>query len=426
MYPLAWHRANVQLDHHLHQVVDHVLLRGQANLTDLFIAPATHSGDDLVVEVWKNGNDSGHPDWTNSPNLIIPRTLGGVTEATVAGQTWRVYRESSPQLDVLAAQRTRVINVEVERTGFDSLLPTLVLLPLMWLITGYCVRRALKPLDTIGAQVGSSELKEPLSIDDSEVPIELVPFVSSINTLLERLARYVEVERTFVAEAAHELRTPIFVLQVLAHNLRNAKSDSEARERHEELDRGIKRIVLLVRQLLGLAKAEGMGGQSAFCLVDLLQLVRTAIADSQQVMLLRGVDIGLYALPELAYVYGNEGELHAVLKNLIENAIHYSPHGACIDIRIVIDGPEIVVEVQDNGPGIPEDMLDKVFERFFRIRNNDVEGSGLGLAIVQTIVAKHGGMVRLQNLPRPEHGIVAQVRLPLAQAPVSGELQQVQ
>jgi two-component system OmpR family sensor kinase len=249
------------------------------------------------------------------------------------------------------------------------------------------------------------------------VPTELLPFIRSINLMIERLARSVESERKFISDAAHELRTPLTALQLQADNLQRDIMPSN-QERFRALQGGITRSSNLISQLLRLARADAPPvGQSltrAMVSVDVAAAVVNAIADVLPIAMQRGIDIGADEMVS-ANVRAIELDVGTVIKNLVSNAVRYTPDGGTIDLSTRVQNGMVDVEVTDTGPGIDETLLPRVFDRFFRA-NTDIEGSGLGLSIVKAIVTRYGGTVTLRNRSDGQSGIVATVSFPIEPA----------
>jgi two-component system OmpR family sensor kinase len=201
-------------------------------------------------------------------------------------------------------------------------------------------------------------------------------------------------------------------LQLRIDNLQNAPDATASGERLRELRAAIVRTATMIRQLLELARADAQHVPGAAVdAVDVRELVQTLVADLLPVADARSIDLGVKRF-EAAHVNANTGELRMAVRNLVENALRYTPAGGCVDIDVFEDVTGAIVRVTDTGPGIPEDSLGRVFDRFFRLNSETVEGSGLGLSIVKSVVAKHGGSVSLENRRDGQSGLVASLVLP--------------
>jgi two-component system OmpR family sensor kinase len=272
------------------------------------------------------------------------------------------------------------------------------------------VRRSLYQLNRLGSEVQAIDAGHLKPLQTVGVPTEIEPFILSINRMIERLAQSIDAERKFIADAAHELRTPLTALQLQADNLQRDIVPGN-QERFRELRSGIARSGSLITQLLRLARADAPVNGTAVARVDLAAVVTAAVADVLPIALQRGIDIGAEKMVS-AHVRAVEADVGMAVRNLVGNAVRYTPDGGTIDLHMRLHDRMVCVEVIDTGPGIAEELLPRVFDRFFRA-NPDIEGSGLGLSIVKAIVARYDGTVTLRNRVDGPSGIVAAVCFPV-------------
>lgn len=337
----------------------------------------------------------------------------GFATETINNEQWHVFSVPSGQKVIHVAHK-ETQRIEIARASIASqLVSDITLLPLMWVAVLWIVSSTFRSLTRVGERVegvGVHDLR-PLPTDD--VPVELVPFVSSTNDMIERLRRSLDAEKSFIADAAHELRTPIASLKIQVANLRQAKGAEDLNTRMSELERGIERISRLVAQMLSQAKADSVAAGRVHVIVDVRRVLLDTIAELLPLSTARDIDLG-GELTQTARVQGDPVELQVVATNLIGNAVRYCPPGSTIDVVLAVNGGFVQVEVIDDGPGIPPERLPSIFDRFVRGENTDSTGSGLGLAIVKSIVKKHAGEVTIENRIDAHHGLVARVRLPLA------------
>jgi two-component system OmpR family sensor kinase len=231
-------------------------------------------------------------------------------------------------------------------------------------------------------------------LPEAEVPEEAASFVAAINRLLGRVAKLIEQQRRFIADAAHELRSPLTALSVQARNLEQAASPEKMHERIAPLKAGIERARRLTEQLLDLARTQARGGPVGD--LDLARMARELIAECLPEAERRGLDLGMEQLAP-ATLWGNDAALRLVLKNALENALRYTPRGGEVTVRIAADGEDTLIEVLDTGPGIAQAERERVFAPFYRIAGSEGEGSGLGLAIAQDAAARLGGRISLHD-----------------------------
>jgi two-component system, OmpR family, sensor kinase len=254
------------------------------------------------------------------------------------------------------------------------------------------------------------EALEPLP--ETRLPLEVQPLVRALNGLLERLASALDTQKAFVADAAHELRTPLAAVQIQTQLVARARDDAARSEALVDLQAGVMRATRLVEQLLALARAEP-DGHSATAKVDLDALLHECVAAYAPLAQERGVDLGIEA-SEAATVSGNAESLRVMLNNLLDNATKYTPDGGRVDVSLrVVDGHPLV-QVADSGSGIPAAERERVFDRFYRVGSGanrvrtDIAGSGLGLAIVRRIALQHQASVTLGDAPTG--GLLVSVR----------------
>jgi two-component system, OmpR family, sensor kinase len=365
--------------------------------------------DDLVVQIWSE-EDSAAPVRTSNPYVKLRRGLDGFSSAEYNGETWDIFGLAVGDEFIQVAESRSVRNRNAERVASWTLLPVLALLPLLALTSAITVRLTLRPLERMGQRAACIDLHNLQPLDIEKAPVELRPFLDSINRMIERLSVLVNAERKFVADAAHELRSPISAMQLQIENLDHAPADQYA-ERFAELKHGIARTGSLVSQLLGLARAEIGSVQRVLVEVPLQQVVSDVMADLLPFAYARGVDLGVERLDD-ASVRATEADMRVLVRNLVDNAIRYGGEGAQVDVSVRREAERVVIEVRDNGPGIAESDLPRIFDRFFRAGANDVEGSGLGLAIVEAVARSYRGSATLANRADGLSGIVARVELP--------------
>lgn len=398
--------------------LEQVAMRMRGDLADAIpSAPARGSqpSRDIVITIRKPGTDV--PFRSTDPSLSLPESApAGFSSEQVNGERWRIYTLRQDESLIQVAQRSSVRDELVREAALTTLWPTLILLPLVLFAVVVIVRgtlRRLTPLGQAAQSIDAANLK-PLLV--AGVPSEVLPFVESINRMIARLAQVIESERKFIADAAHELRTPLTALQLQADNLQ-PHIVAGNQERFQELRNGIARSGALIGQLLRLARADAPL-DIAVEPSDVSPIVVDAVSGVLPIAAARGIDIGAEAM--LAdKVAAARADVAIAVKNLVSNAVRYTPDGGTIDLRMRREANALWIEVTDTGPGIAEESLPRVFDRFFRANSNtlaDVEGTGLGLSIVKAITAKYGGQAVIQNRRDGCSGIIAAVSFPLASA----------
>lgn len=342
---------------------------------------------DFVVQVFSL---DGVRVYYSHPHAVLPgRTTLGLSTVETSEGRWRVAGVQRRSYVIQVAQPMRVRERRAAAFALRTMLPFLVAVPglalAIWLAVGY----ALRPLDRLGEAVRARGHDDLTPLRGGPQPLELQPLVGALNELLERLQGVLQRERAFIADAAHELRTPLTALQLQAQALERASAEAERAPALEQLVAGVQRASRLVEQLLSLAR-QAPDAARAPSAVDLGQVARDVISELVPLADERGVDLGLTE-PAAATVTGDAGALHALVRNLVDNAVRYTPRGGRVDVGIAARR----VVVTDTGPGIPPAERERVFDRFYRTPGTGGVGSGLGLAIVRAVAQAHGAQVTL-------------------------------
>ncbi|MFT4507905.1 ATP-binding protein [Caballeronia sp. 15711] len=411
-YQLCRTGGSALLDLRLEQVA----MRMRGGLADgIPSAPARGSqpARDIVITIRRP--DADIPLRSTEPSLSLPADApAGFSSEIVNGERWRIYTLRTDESVIQVAQRSSVRDELVRETALTTLWPTLILLPLVLFAVVVIVHRSLRRLTPLGLAAQSVDAGNLKPLPVTGVPSEVLPFVESINRMIARLAQLIESERKFIADAAHELRTPLTALQLQADNLQ-PHIVAGNQERFQELRSGITRSSMLIGQLLRLARADAPLG-AAIEPADVSPIVVDAVSGVLPIASARGIDIGAEAMLT-DKVAAPRADVAIAVKNLVSNAVRYTPDGGTIDLRMRREADALWIEVTDTGPGIAEESLPRVFDRFFRANSDthaDVEGTGLGLSIVKAITGKYGGQAVIQNRRDGRSGIVAAVSFPLA------------
>lgn len=375
---------------------------------------------DIVITIHRPGAEV--PLRSTDPSLRLPEDAdAGLSSEEVNGERWRIYtlRDSGTLIQV--AQRSSVRDELERETALTTLWPMLVLLPLVLGAVLLIVHGSLRKMNQLGMEAQSIDASHLKPLPVAGVPTELLPFVGSINRMIERLAQSIEAERKFIADAAHELRTPLTALQLQADNLQ-PHIVAGNQERFKELRSGIARSGALITQLLRLARADAPLVSDTVEATDVSKIVIDAVTDVLPIAAARGIDIGVEEMTA-GKVAAPAADVAVAVKNLVSNAVRYTPDGGTIDLCARREGNMLWVQVRDTGPGIAPELLPRVFDRFFRA-NLDVEGTGLGLSIVKAITGKYGGEAVIRNRSDGRSGIFAAVSFPVVEG-AGGKARQV-
>jgi two-component system sensor histidine kinase TctE len=292
--------------------------------------------------------------------------------------------------------------------------PQVVLIVLAGLAVWYAVRRGLAPLTALRREIARRSDRDFSALPEEHTPGEVRPLIHAMNDLLERLSRALAAQQRFIADAAHQLRTPIAGIRTQTElALRQAES-AEARTTLRHLQTATEQTTRLINQLLALARAEpGAERARSTERLDLGKLARETTTEWVPRALGRDIDLGFDSPPAAAGVQGNAFLLKEMLNNLLDNAIRYTQTGGQVTVRVTPDTTRVVLSVEDNGPGIPVAERERAFERFHRVLGTGVEGCGLGLAIVREIAQSHGGDAALDSGTNGA-GTLVKVTLPMA------------
>ena len=343
----------------------------------------------------------------------------GLQVATWKKQPVRVLlRTRSDGSRFAVAQPTTVRDETARDVAFRTLLPIAALIPCLMLVTALVIAHSLRPIVQLAGDLDSRRADDMTPLPLKSTPSELHPFITSINGLLARMRLLMDQHRRFVADAAHELRTPITALSLQAENLDSVALPEVARERVAALKQGMHRTKHLLEQLLALARHEATPSDPAeMPLAALDPVAKEVVADLLQEALDRGIDLG-FALVEPLTVRSEPVMLAAIIRNLLDNALRFTPRGGAIDIGIYRQDDVAILQVEDTGPGIASGDMDQIFDPFFRGSRPEGEGTGLGLSIVKRIVDSLGGGIALENIAGAgRSGLRVTVRLPIAGDP---------
>ncbi|WP_065260057.1 ATP-binding protein [Pseudomonas bananamidigenes] len=360
---------------------------------------AEAAGDDneesrVIVQYLADGTKALGNNDASLP-LPFPTNLSdGLSTLKVTGEDFRVLVRTTARGErIVVAQETGVRDKEARESAWRSLLPFLILFPVLLLVVGDLVRKMFRPIATLSADIDHRDPQNLHPVDESHLPSEIRPFVVAINRLLGRVAQSVDNQRRFVADAAHELRSPMTALSLQAERLAATDMPSSARERLLPLRRGIERSRNLIDQLLTLAAAQS-NTQAAPTTVSVLRIYRQVLEDLLPLAERKDIDIGVES-GEDVQVCINETDLLILIRNLVDNAIRYTPPGGRIDLSVTREQTAVILQVSDTGPGIPLDEQARVFDPFYRSLGTDESGSGLGLSIVRAIADRSGASIRL-------------------------------
>jgi two-component system sensor histidine kinase TctE len=295
-------------------------------------------------------------------------------------------------------KRTQLVNQIIK----GVIVPEFIILPIALILVWFALTRGLRPLAELQHRIRERRPDDLSPIDSGHVPEEILPLVDSFNDMLDRLSQNILVQKRFIADAAHQMKTPLAGMRMQSELALRQTDQAEIHKSLEQLAKSSKSATRMVNQLLMLARAENqLPATGSFKPLDLSELAREVVQDWVQTSFARKIDLGFEPPNDTAVVLGDQTMLRELLNNLIDNALHYTPTGGQVTVRIRSNELQQLafIEVEDTGPGIAPAEREHVFERFYRILGSNVEGSGLGLAIVREIVQQHDAEVDILANP---------------------------
>ena len=358
-----------------------------------------HIPGTVVIELWEHGDP--RPVFSSSPSsgLQLPPATQAQSRQLDHGQPYELVRFDTTRWSVLVAQSRIESGWLLKSLSGDLTKYMLIVLPILLLPTWLAVAHGLRPLRRLSEHIGARSPEDLTPVGVAPKHAELVPLVAALDGLFARLLHKVEGERIFVANAAHELRTPLAVISAQAHVLAEAKSEQERSEARQPMHAAIARASHLIHQLLVLARLEMAHSAPSATPADVAQLAREEISNFVPAALVRNIEISLEG-PESLQVCVDVHALKSVLQNLIDNAVRYGNDNGRIVVELtIISAPRdiVVLAVSDDGPGIQENDRSRIFDRFYRGQHRDTRGAGLGLTIVRQAAARMGGTVQVTN-----------------------------
>jgi two-component system sensor histidine kinase TctE len=284
------------------------------------------------------------------------------------------------------------------------ILPQFIILPVILALVWFALSRGLSPLAQLQERIRARPPDDLSPIDSRQVPEEISPLVGSLNDMLERLADTIDAQKRFIADAAHQMKTPLAGMRMQSELALRQVDPDEIHRSLEQLAKSSESATRLVNQLLALARAENQPHAGlALEALDLGLLVREVVQDWVPASFTHDIDLGYEAPAHPVEIDGSAIMLRELLSNLIDNALRYTPQGGSVTVRVRASGMQVLLEVEDTGPGIAPAERARVFERFYRILGSSVPGSGLGLAIVREIAEQHGADIEIFTNPRSTH-----------------------
>lgn len=376
--------------------------------------PPEHYLDKFNFQVWTDGgklllHSSG------APKIPLTADTDGFSDKQIDDQKWRVFTAYNEKAGIrtVLAERYDTRNELGRRIAQDDLYIMLLTFPLSGLLIWIIIGRGLDSLERVAEEVANRAPTHLEPVNIKEVPQEIKPVIDELNKLFYRLKQGFEREKRFAADAAHELRTPLAALKAQAQVALNTDNIDEKNIALQKLIASVNRSTHIVQQLLTMSKLVPEAASiNDLNEVNLAKITREILAMLAPAAVEKQIELAFEPDEKTPSFSGNPTAISILIRNLVDNAIRYCKENGQITVRVYPHQKDAVLEVQDNGPGIPAELHSRVFERFFRVLGNKSPGSGLGLAIVQQICALHNGRVTLEP-PAKGSGLIVKVYFPV-------------
>ena len=392
-YSLAWNGFNRIRDFGLEQIAYTVLRHGVEYDQDA--AEMIDDHGQFVSQIW---NADGSLFYSSMESGGPPRQPPGLHVLHWSGDEWHVFTMNQTGLTIQVANTTANRNVMFARSVPWLLIPMSVLVALLGVLIWTAVGRALVPMERVRREISQRDALSLSALDVHGLPEEVAPMVEALNELLARLDTALTGQRRFVADAAHELRTPLTAIKLQTQIAQRSPTQEDRQKTLVELEAGVERASHLVSQLLQMARLEPEGARAVPTAVRLDELMKEVVGVFSTQAEARNIDLGITEANPISII-GRPESLRILLNNLVDNALRYIPAGGRVDLALAEQGENTVLTVMDNGPGIPREERERVFERFHRLAGTEAPGSGLGLAIAREIATQHHAKIVLDDTP---------------------------
>jgi two-component system OmpR family sensor kinase/two-component system sensor histidine kinase QseC len=378
-------------DYQLREVA--LSLRSQVALIPRIEIPPEQGDQDLVVQIW---DLLGATVYRSRPGLpVIDEAVLDYADLNLQGEPWRVYGLRTVDGIIQVAQPVRVRETFARRSALRVVIPVLLLVPILGLAIIWVVSGGLLPVRRVVREVKQRDARSLTPLATERLPEEILPLVEELNRLLARLERAFATQRAFIADAAHELRSPLTAVRLQLQLLDRAPDEPSASDARMRLGEAVDRAAHLIEQLLTLARNEPQDVRDELRPISLRSPVAEAIADTHALAQARRIDLQLEA-DERALVLGDGAALRTLARNLVDNAVRYTPEGGKVRVEVSASETGERLVVTDTGPGIPAADRERAFDRFYRRVHTGESGTGLGLAIVKAIADRHRATVTLE------------------------------
>ncbi len=392
-YKIALHEVDEILDTQMQYMAERSTTQPLTTITSKIELHRTYHEEDLLVDIWAY-KDQSHL-WHQTQLLIPPvKQAGFYTQETPQGK-WRVYVIPLKDYQIQVSQQEQVRKNFAWELAGSMFVPYVLLLPFAIIILAFIISLSLKPLEDFKAELRSRDSYGLAPIDSQDYPQELIPTIEEMNHLFGRIQQAQAEQKQFIADAAHELRTPVTALNLQTKILMSQFPEHEALI---NLSKGLARIQHLVTQLLALAKQDvGLNLIEPNTEFRLNDVALNCVEQLVNLAMQKEIDLG-FERNDVIEMNSLESTIHSIIFNLIDNAIKYTPNQGIINISVYSDQDNFAcVQIEDSGVGIDPENYDKVLKRFYRVHHHLEVGSGLGLSIVDKAIQRLGGTLQLSR-----------------------------
>lgn len=396
-----------------------IIIRLPNELEGLHNAEQTEFGHQyeakIAFQVWRDDGQLLVRSFS-APDSPLGVLRQGFSQQQAAGQTWHVFTLRSGEVWVQVAEQEAIRDELTHDIASAVMLPLIIGAVTLLLVANLVVRFGLNPLTELAEGIGKRSPESLTEIRIDDVPREMAPVIKALNALLARIRETLARERRFTDAAAHELRTPLAALKIHADNLVRADTEEQRLRSTGNLIKGLDRSLRLANQMLALSRSHTEIDPASLQRINLCDVLHEIIAQQEQVYAARSQSIAAKGLDATtAWVLGDEMKLHQLFRNLFDNASRYGTPGSTITVALVRENSSLRFSIANDGPVIPEEMREKIFEPYTRLPGQTVEGNGLGLAIVREVANQHHASVSLDALSA-ENGTLVTVIFPASES----------
>jgi two-component system sensor histidine kinase QseC len=365
----------------------------------------------IQFQVWDAENDMILHSYA-APQIPYHSKKAGFDMIWHDGKPWRTFSlvDEKKKLFIMVMQRHDFRVTLEKKITEDSIMIMILIYPFLGLLIWFIVGRGLESIETTTTEVKARDRNRLTPLSLANVPVEITPLIKELNRLFDRLSDAFFREKRFASDAAHELKTPLAAISAQAQVALQAKSPEVQKQAIEKLLLSVERSTHVITQLLTLSRMVPESSINEQQSINMLSIARETIADIVPTAVQKDIHIELVADDMQYPLEGNSTSLSIMVRNLVDNAVKYTQSGGSVTISLTQDDSSVTIQVADNGPGVPNDLKNRIFERFFRVIGSKETGSGLGLSIVKQIVDIHQGHICLIETKTP--GLTIAITLP--------------